>query len=67
MKKLSLAIGSIPTIGVAVKSMDNLSLEKVLLYGIVLFVSYFFIRAVWKLGEDKKKSVVKYKGGNKKT
>lgn len=67
MKRLSLAIGSIATIGIAVKNMENLSLEKVLLYGLVLLLSYFFIRGVWKLGENKQKFVVKYKGEKNKT
>ncbi len=58
MKKLGVVISSITAIGFVVKNMGQLTINNVLLYGVVLIFSYLFFRAMWKLVDDDK-SVVK--------
>lgn len=53
MKRLTVIISSITAIGYAVKNMGNLTWDKVILYGIVLFFSYHFIKALWNLMTEK--------------
>ncbi|HCS79367.1 TPA: hypothetical protein DIV55_06565 [Patescibacteria group bacterium] len=65
MKRFSLAIGSITAVGIAVKNMEHLTLSGVFLFGIVLLMSFLFIRAVWKIPEDKQ-DVVKLPHAKKK-
>lgn len=59
MKKLSLIVGAISAIGLAIKNMGNLSFENSISYGIILFISFKFIEALWNLVDKKSKRKAK--------
>lgn len=55
MKRLTVITGAIVTIGIAIKYMGHLTIENALAYGIVLWVSVWFIKQMWNLTDKKSK------------